>query len=43
MGSFCVHFKIAPKDLLSLSENDLHNKMLDYVSFMERMEKHDEK
>ncbi len=35
-GSFCLHFKITPKDLLSLSENDLHNKMLDYVSFMEK-------
>lgn len=36
MGSFCLHFKIAPKDLLSLSENQLHNLMLDYVSFMEK-------
>jgi len=36
LGSFCLHFRKAPKDLLTLSESDLYSMMLDYVSFMEK-------
>jgi hypothetical protein len=36
MGSFCLYFKRAPNDLVSLSESELYNMMLDYVSFMEK-------
>jgi hypothetical protein len=36
MGAFCQHFKISPKDLVSLGESDLYNMMLDYISFMEK-------
>jgi integrase len=36
LGSFCLHFKKAPEDLVSLSESKLYEMMLDYVSFMEK-------
>jgi len=36
VGSFCMHFERAPKDLASQSESELYNIMLDYVSFMEK-------
>jgi hypothetical protein len=36
MGSFCLYFKRAPRDLVALSESELYNIMLDYVSFMEK-------
>jgi len=36
LGSFCKLFNKDPKILSSLSEGDLYNLMLDYVSFMER-------
>jgi integrase len=36
LGSFCLHFKSTPKDLAILSESELYNIMLDYVSFMEK-------
>jgi hypothetical protein len=36
VGSFCLHFGRTPKNLASLGEAELHNMMLDYVSFMEK-------
>lgn len=36
LGSFCKRFSKTPKSLVSMSEGDLHNLMLDYVSLMER-------
>ena len=38
LGSFCQHFKATPASLADMSEGDLYNLMLDYVSFMERKE-----
>jgi len=35
LGSFCKHFNKTPKELLRLSENELYNLMLDYVSFLD--------
>lgn len=36
LGSFCKGFNTGPKALISLSEDDLYNLMLDYVSIMEK-------
>lgn len=36
LGSFCAHFNTSPNALASVSEGDLYNLMLDYVSFMEK-------
>ncbi len=36
LGSFCTHFKKEPSGLAALSESELYNLMLDYVSFMEK-------
>jgi hypothetical protein len=36
MGSFCRHFKTTPSDLLSPTDNQRYDMMLDYVSFMEQ-------
>jgi integrase len=36
VGAFCRHFKIEPKDLTFLTERELYNKALDYISFMEK-------
>lgn len=36
LGSFCKRFSKTPKALVSMSEGDLHNLMLDHVSSMER-------
>jgi len=38
LGSFCQHFKTTPLAIANMSEGDLYNLMLDYVSFMERKE-----
>lgn len=35
LGAFCEHFNITPKQLIALSENDLYNMLLDYVSYLE--------
>jgi len=38
LGSFCLQFKTTPASLANMSEGDVYNLMLDYVSFMERRE-----
>ena len=35
LGAFCEHFNITPRQLIALSENDLYNMLLDYVSYLE--------
>ncbi|MEM2454816.1 MAG: site-specific integrase, partial [Candidatus Bathyarchaeia archaeon] len=35
LGSFCEHFNASPKQLIAMSEGDLYNMLLDYVSFLE--------
>lgn len=34
-GAFCEHFKTSPGQLVTLSESELYNMLLDYVSFLE--------
>jgi len=36
LGSFCKHFNTNPKALASVSEGDIYNLILDYVSLMEK-------
>ena len=36
LGAFCKHFKLKPKQLVSLSQNELYNLLLNYVSDLER-------
>jgi len=36
LGAFCKHFKLKPKRLVSLSQNELYNLLLNYVSDLER-------
>jgi len=36
LGAFCKHFKLKPKRLVSLSQDELYNLLLDYVSALER-------
>ena len=36
LGAFCKHFKLKPKRLASLSQDELYNLLLDYVSALER-------
>jgi len=36
LGAFCRSFGRSPKDLLGMSEGELYNLLLDYVSMMER-------
>jgi len=36
LGAFCKHFKLKPKRLISLSEDEVYNLLLDYVSALER-------
>jgi hypothetical protein len=35
LDSFCERFNVTPKQLTNLSENDLYNMLLDYVSYLE--------
>jgi len=36
LGAFCKHFELSPKWLISLSEDEVYNLLLDYVSALER-------
>ncbi|RJS85039.1 hypothetical protein CW706_02410 [Candidatus Bathyarchaeota archaeon] len=36
LGAFCQSFGRSPKDLLGMSEAELYNLLLDYISMMER-------
>ena len=36
LGAFCKHFKLKPKQLAALSQDELYNLLLDYVSVLER-------
>ena len=36
LGAFCKHFKLKPKQLISLDKDKLYNLLLDYVSALER-------
>ncbi|RLI41153.1 hypothetical protein DRO59_07685 [Candidatus Bathyarchaeota archaeon] len=36
LGAFCKHFKLKPKRLVALGEDELYNLLLDYVSALER-------
>ena len=36
LGAFCKHFKLKPKKLVALGEDELYNLLLDYVSALER-------
>ena len=36
LGAFCKHFELSPKRLISLSEDEVYNLLLDYVSALER-------
>jgi len=38
LGAFCKHFKLKPKQLISLDKDKLYNLLLDYVSALERAE-----
>jgi len=35
LGAFCKHFKLKPKELVALGEDELYNLLLDYVSALE--------
>jgi len=36
LGAFCKHFSLKPKQLAALSQDELYNLLLDYVSALER-------
>jgi len=36
LGAFCKHFSLKPKQLATLSQDELYNLLLDYVSALER-------